>query len=173
MKGLQDEFVEALLASGPHPMISPHNLIFGPFIGSWDLQVSWYDQHGRLVRQEPGEWHFSWVLEGRAVQDVWIVPPRSARGETADLYEYGTSLRYFDPSIGAWRSNWIGPMHGMIRTFTARLTGDRVVLETTEGTEPRMRWSFTDMSSQSFNWRNEVWDSGSWRLQQSFRCQRR
>jgi hypothetical protein len=31
------------------------------------------------------------------VQDVWIVPPRANRLGRNDLYEYGTSLRVFDP----------------------------------------------------------------------------
>ena len=26
----------------------------------------------------PGEWYFGWVLDGRAVQDVWICPPRGS-----------------------------------------------------------------------------------------------
>jgi hypothetical protein len=112
------------------------------------------------------------VLEGRAIQDIWIVPPRDARNQRSDLYDYGTSLRFFDPEIQAWRSTWIGPMHGLVRTFIAKRVDDQVVLETTEGREPTMRWSFSDMTSRSFIWRNEVWENDSWRLQQSFQAQR-
>ena len=173
MSRFGDDFEAALVASGPHPAIRSDNQIFSPFIGSWDLKVAWFGEHGRQVRQEVGEWHFAWVLEGRAIQDVWIVPPRPLRSGAADLYEYGTSLRFFDPEVDAWRSTWIGPMHGMVWTFTARRVGDRVVLETTAGCEPRMKWSFGDIASHSFNWRNEVWENGGWRLQQSFQCQRR
>lgn len=173
MNHLQNEFVASLVASGPHPQIASSNQIFAPFVGSWDLLVSWFDENGRLTRQQAGEWHFSWVLEGRAIQDIWIVPPRTVRHEASDLYEYGASMRFFDPAIDAWRSTWIGPMHGLVRTFIAKRFGDRVVLETTEGTEPRMRWSFSDIAPHSFNWSNEVWEHDCWRLQQSFRCQRR
>jgi hypothetical protein len=173
MNHLQNEFVASLVASGPHPQIASSNQIFAPFVGSWDLLVSWFDENGRLIRRQAGEWHFSWVLEGRAIQDIWIVPPRTVRHEASDLYEYGASMRFFDPGIDAWRSTWIGPMHGLVRTFIAKRFGDRVVLETTEGSEPRMRWSFSDIAPHSFNWSNEVWEHGCWRLQQSFRCQRR
>ena len=106
MTQLPNEFADALISAGPHPQISSANQIFAPFVGSWRLQVSWFDMDGRLSRQERGEWHFSWVLEGRAIQDIWIVPPRDARNQRSDLYDYGTSLRFFDPEIQAWRSTW-------------------------------------------------------------------
>jgi hypothetical protein len=172
MAQLPSEFANALLSAGPHREISLANQIFAPFVGSWQLQVSWFGLDGCLSRQELGEWHFSWVLEGRAIQDIWIVPPREARNQRLDLYEYGTSLRFFDPEIDAWRSTWIGPMHSLVRTFTASKIHDQVVLQTTEGTEPRMRWSLSEIAARSFTWRNEVLDNGRWRLQQSFRAQR-
>ena len=42
------------------------------------------------ARHLKGEVHFGWVLEGRAVQDVWVMPPRAERttdldGSVADL----------------------------------------------------------------------------------------
>ena len=40
----------------------------------------------RPQRRRNGEWHFGWVLEGRAIQDVWIVPPRG-NGATAMLWQ--------------------------------------------------------------------------------------
>jgi hypothetical protein len=173
MTGAPDLFAGCLVSDGPSPDLPSHARIFAPFVGSWDLVVSWFDENSRLSRREDGEWHFAWVLEGRAIQDVWIVPPRSARAAATNLYEYGTSIRIYDPAIDAWRSTWIGPMHGVVRTFTARRTGDAVVLETTEGDSPRMRWSFVDIAADRFTWRNEIWDSVGWRLQQSFAARRR
>src|SRR5690606_1309060 len=123
-------FAGALVSADPHPDLAPEDRLFDPFIGSWDLEVTWYEG-GRVTRTEPGEWHFAWVLEGRAVQDVWIVPRRDRRGAGADLYEYGTSLRFPDPDLGGWRSTWLGPMHRVARVFTARREGDDVVLDTT------------------------------------------
>ena len=166
-------FAAALVSDRPHGAIPPEDQIFAPFIGSWDLVVSWFDSAGALSRRQDGEWHFAWVLEGRGIQDVWIVPPRAQRTNSAEDYEYGTSLRFFDPEIAAWRSTWIGPMHQSVRTFIARRIGDRVVLETAEDAIPRMRWSFSDISDDAFSWANEVWESGHWRLQQSFAARRR
>lgn len=149
-----------------------HARIFAPFIGSWDLVVRWYDEAGHVSRTEAGEWHFSWVLEGRGIQDVWIVPPRAQRA-SGSPYEYGTSIRFYDPALGAWQSTWIGPMHGVVRTFIARKVEAMVVLETTPDITPAMRWSFGDITATAFSWRNEVQGVNGWRTQQTFEAKRR
>jgi hypothetical protein len=77
------------LSVEPHPELTAELDVFAPLIGSWDLQVTWLE-NDVPVRQALGEWHFARVLEGRAVQDIWIVPPRSERSARSDLYEYGT-----------------------------------------------------------------------------------
>jgi hypothetical protein len=165
-------FASSLMSAAPHRDIPEEQRIFTPFIGDWDLIVRWFDEAGRIMREEQGEWHFSWILEGRGIQDVWIVPPRPERARHRDLYEYGTSLRFFDSKLNAWRSTWIGPMHRMVRTFIARKIGDQVVLATTKGEIPRMRWSFADIKADSFIWRNELWTGSDWRIQQSFAASR-
>jgi hypothetical protein len=162
----------ALVSAGPHPDLSPEQQIFAPFIGSWDLEVTWYAEDGRITHQEHGEWHFSWVLEGRAVQDVWIVPPRAERSGRDDAYEYGTSLRFFDPTLGAWRSTWFGPMHRAIHLFIARRIGDEVVLETEAAPGQRMRWAFCEITPESFTWRNSRETDQGWVLTQDFRARR-
>jgi hypothetical protein len=162
----------ALLSPGPHPDLLPEQQIFAPFIGSWDLLVTWYGNDSRAVRRERGEWHFAWVLEGRAIQDVWIVPPRAERAGRGDLYEYGTSLRFFDPTLRAWRSTWFGPAQHAIHSFTAQRIGDEVVLETTPGQGRRMRWVFTEVTQERFVWRN-YWDTGhGFTLTQDFQARR-
>src|SRR5215831_490759 len=48
-------------------------------IGDWEVEVHDYENGKQYVSH--GEWHFSWVLEGRAIQDVWIVPTRAERSD--------------------------------------------------------------------------------------------
>jgi hypothetical protein len=165
-------YAASLVSAGPHKDIPEEQRIFASFIGDWELIVSWFDETGKLTRRDDGEWHFSWILEGRGIQDVWIVPPRHPRAGRSDLYEYGTSLRFFDDTLKAWQSTWIGPMHRLVRSFTARRIGEEIVLETTEGDLPRMRWSFADITAASFIWRNEVWTGSDWRTQQTFDARR-
>lgn len=165
-------FAAALLSRGPGPEVPAKDQIFAAFIGDWELVVRWHDAAGGLTRQEQGEWYFSWVLEGRGIQDVWIVPPRSARGSSA-TYEYGTSIRFYDPASGGWQSIWVGPEHKVVHTFVARRIDDRVVLETRPEAVPRMRWSFSEVTADAFRWTNEIHEDGAWRVQQTFEARRK
>ncbi len=147
----------ALGAAGPAPGREKEMRTFGQFVGSWKLDVRWF-AHGEEVARSEGEWHFGWVLGGLAVQDVWIVPARR-RGEPLldddGRGDYGTSLRFFDESIGAWRSTWIGPARGLVRTFVARQEGADVVLTGSFEEGVITRWSFSEITPSSFTWRNE------------------
>ncbi len=165
-------FVDALVSDTPHPDVPAEARIFEPFIGSWNLVVRWFDERGVVSREERAEWHFARILEGRGIQDVWITPPRDERAGRRDLYEFGTSVRFYDVRRRVWQSTWIGPMHQVVRTFTARRVGDRVVLETTPDVEPSLRWSFSDITPTSFHWTNEVLEGEGWRVQQTFEATR-
>ena len=163
-------FSEALVSDHAHSSIPEDERIFEPFIGTWDLRVRWY-ANGKVDREIAGEWSFFRVLEGRGIQDVWIVPPRGER--SGDLYEYGTSIRYYEPGIQGWRSTWIGPMHDMVRTFVARRAGNEIVLQTDPDTDGALQWVFSDITASDFIWRNHVRLNGQWSLQQDFICHRR
>jgi hypothetical protein len=167
-------FIDALGADASHPDIPEEARLFEPLFGSWDLDVTWYGPSGEVLRRLPGEWHFAPVLEGRAVEDVWIVPSRAARATTGEpAYEYGTSLRFYDPSLGAWRSTWIGPCRGAVNAFVARrAAAGGIVLDAVKGSGPEMRWSFSDIAADGFRWHNHLMDDGSWRLVQDFVARR-
>ncbi len=68
-----ETMIEALRASGPHPALADRLMLFGQFVGAWDVDVTNYGPDGTPA-QAPGEWHVAWALEGRAVMDVWIAP---------------------------------------------------------------------------------------------------
>src|ERR1700687_558097 len=92
-------FLEALDAGGPAADRAGNMHLYGWLVGSWELDVVGYPDHGPQ-RRRPGEWHFGWVLEGRAIQDVWIVPSRQARrpGEAVENGFYGTTLPGLRPA---------------------------------------------------------------------------
>ena len=96
------------------------------------MGVDWtgYDENGEETLSERGEWIFAWILEGRAVQDVWIIPDRARRGREAfSEGEYGTTIRFYGPRARAWKVTWNGPLRGSRRTFVARKSGDEIVQE--------------------------------------------
>jgi hypothetical protein len=159
------EMIEALQSDGPYGDLAPKLQLFGQFVGSWDVEITNYKPDGsREVVQ--GEWHFGWVLEGRAIQDVWIAPKRSLRetskGVTGD---YGATLRFYDPKIDAWRSTWIGPVKGYVLPFIARQVGDEIVLEGSFESGKSRKWIFSDITIESFKWRAVESDDG-WLTQQ-------
>ncbi len=165
MPSLNHPFADSLISEATSSDIPEEQRLFDPLIGSWDLVVTWYDHAGAISRRETGEWHFARVLDGRGIQDVWIVPGLSERAAGTGPYEYGTSIRFYDPAIAAWRSTWIGPRSGVVIPFIGRRSGDGILLETLTG-DP-MRWSFHDITDDRFTWENRKED-GDWRLVQDF-----
>jgi hypothetical protein len=100
----------ALAAAERSPEIPVSRDVYGWLIGSWELEVVHYrvDVSARGLRAVA---HFGWVLEGRAVQDVWIMPPRPP---------------------GNWCPGSAGIPAGIIvsRNLTFALTDSDVALET-------------------------------------------
>lgn len=163
----------ALASIGPHPEWADEMRLFGQFVGSWELDVAWHD--GPLAgRTAKGEWHFAYALDGRAVLDVWIAPSRAERARGAEPYEWGATLRFFDPALSAWRSTWIGPAHGVVFAFIACAAGEEIVLEGASADGWPMKWIFSDITEGSFRWRQvRSPDQGaSWRLFQTMEVRR-
>lgn len=161
--------IDALHVGGPTGPHADKLMLFGRLVGSWTLD--WTGPHSERAT---GELHFGWILGGRAVQDVWIVPGRGQPGENQPpLAFHGTTIRFFDPDIDAWRSTWIEPINNRVRRFIGRPSGDDIVLMSDEA-EPRLRWRFTDIDSNSFTWRGEAsHDAGeTWRLEEQMRAKR-
>jgi len=67
----------------------------------------------------------------------------------------GSTIRFYDPSIDAWRSTWIEPINGRVRRFLGRPVGGDIVLISDED-DPQLRWRFTDIEANSFRWRAET-----------------
>ena len=97
-----DPFVEMLASTSRSPDINPQDNLYGFLVGSWELDLVAYPDDGN-VTHSTGEAHFAWVLDGRAIQDVFINPQRSDRMPDSPKFGnwYGTTFRYFDPTIRA------------------------------------------------------------------------
>jgi hypothetical protein len=167
---------DALTAEGPNREHTDALMLFGQFVGEWELDWAAYDDDGQEVSTERGEWIFGWVLEGRAVQDVWIIPERGRRGR-ADLPEgeYGTTIRFYDPRLDAWLVTWSGPIGRARRTLLARRAGDQILQEgQTEDGQP-LRWIFSDISPDSFTWTSVYSLDGeqTWQLREQMHVRRR
>jgi hypothetical protein len=168
---MNDGLIEALHVDQPN---GDETKLFGQFVGSWHL-----DWTGTTAAGEPasaqGELHVGYVLGGRAVQDVWIVPGRGEPGAgEPPLAFHGTTVRFYDSNLGAWRSTWIEPVNGLVRRFIGRPTDGGIELISDED-EPRLRWSFSQITPESFVWTGESSTDGgrSWRRDEQMRATRK
>jgi hypothetical protein len=158
-----------MVADGPRPEFVEPFQPFAPLIGSWDLDVTWYDDDGEVVRQTKGEWHFAWALDGRAVADIWITPSRAQRAVDGDG-EWGLTIRIYDPELKAFRSTWMGPKAALVMTFIGHPGPGSITLQARES---NTRWIFTDITPTTFRWRNEDEDEdGTITVRQRFEATR-
>jgi hypothetical protein len=165
------DMVTALQATGPHPSLGDQAKMFGRLVGTWDVEYTDFSKNGKVTHRS-GEFLVGWVMDGRAIQDFWIVNPSGAQKER----EVYTDLRYFDPKSGTWPATFIDPMNASIAKFTGGAAGDdRIVLNTPDLDAKDTRWSFNDIRPDSFVFRDEASDDGgkTWRLRSEYHIKRR
>lgn len=172
---LTDSLAEVLIAGGRSHEVPQEQDVYGWLIGSWRLDVTGYDDEGTVIRTA-GEAHFQWVLEGRAIQDVFINPRRSDRGPNSAKFAnwYGTTIRIYDPSIRAWRVNWFNPHDGIRAELIGRRSEKEIVQEGKFPDGTPIRWTFSEITENSYLWRGERLEADlkSWKLQVEFRGRR-
>jgi hypothetical protein len=152
------EFVKALLSECKSNIVPERYNLFGWLVGEWDFE--WIDGHGTPEeRHLQGEWIFQWVLEGTAIQDIFICPSREARKKDyqADA-AYATSVRMYNPDTKAWDIVYV-ELGSSIR-LEARLQG-RCIVQTVVGDE-QQRWVFSAITPNSFHWQRLVWKDRQW-----------
>ena len=173
----RNSFNAAMAADGPSREIPEEANVYGWFVGDWELDVLHYAGVDVSSRQLKGEVHAGWVLEGRAVQDVWIMPRRPDR--TANLGKsmnmYGTTLRLWDSTIQAWRITWRNPAGDHHEDQIGRWNGDEIVQVGTRPDGTCTRWRFTETTRDSFHWLGEARNPGgkTWKLEGEFRAKRK
>ena len=159
--------IKGLVTESPNPELREKLMLFGQFIGDWEIESEWYLPDGSIPKGK-GEIHFGWILNGTAIQDIWSGrvdnPPPGFPSEG-----FGTTIRFYDPKIDALRIIWIAPVGSIVQTFEARSVGEEIVLEgkTPDGKYPE-RWILSEIRSQSFSWRSvESHDDGkTWQVTQ-------
>lgn len=168
--------IELLAADGPDTERAEALMLFGQFVGSWDIDARYFDEDGNVTSEREAEWHFAWVLEGRAVQDVLTGPPLAERRRTgAPAREYGSTMRVYDPRIDAWHVTWFAPVRGDAVHLTARAAGDEIVLEGRDDDGDLNRWVFSEITPSTFRWTGYVSKDGgdTWFLVEEMRARRR
>jgi hypothetical protein len=169
-KSINKWTIKGLGADGPEPNLKEKLMLFGQFVGDWNIVEARYTQADGTEVIMKGEVHFGWILDGTAVQDVWM----GCRKGEEKLILFGTTIRFYDPKIDAWRSTWISPIKGLVKIFIARKINDEIILEgkTVEGYPER--WIFSQITPNSFRWHSEeTHDNGkTWLLTEEMQIQK-
>ncbi|MDH2901599.1 MAG: hypothetical protein PXY39_11575 [archaeon] len=163
--------IQGLASEGPNSEFKEKLMLFGQFVGDWDILECRYLQTDGTWANQRGELHWRWILDGRALQDVW----GTIDEETHNFIPDGTTVRFYNPKIDAWQSTWISPTQEVVKTFIGRQLGNEIVLEgkSTEGCP--VKWIFSEITPSSFRWRSEeTRDEGkTWVLKEEMRIHRR
>jgi len=165
------DMIKALEAPGPHPSLGDQARVFDRIAGTWDCDYSFHLDNG-TVRHSKGELLVGWILDGRAVQDLFITYPANGEKER----RIGTTIRFFDTALKQWRIVFISPQFNYVVTVQGGLEGDRIVLRGTDSTDGApIRWSFNDIKPDSFVWRGEKSRDGgkTWKMEEEHHMNRR
>jgi len=164
-------FLSAFISRRRSPDLAKEDDIYGWLVGGWDMRVVDHADAG-TPHESQGEWHFARVLEGRAIQDVLIVPGRTERSPSTlkKGNRYGCSLRVFDEKLGSWKVRWNNPVTGAENNLTGRLDGDDITQDGVDEAGNKIRWIFDQITENSFHWYGErSFDSGTtWKLEVEF-----
>lgn len=158
---------ELLTSSGPFSGYAEKVMLYGRFVGIWDVEATWYD--GGTVRRSHGQWHFAWVLGGRGVQDVLYISLTSPD-------RFDTPLRCYDAQNDVWHITWMQPESGEFAYLYGRESGADIVLDVLfpkeEGKQERRR--FTEITLASFRRLGEVSRDGgvTWELVHEMQARR-
>jgi len=163
-----------LLATGPAPRRAEKLALYGRFAGAWTFDAERTAEDGQKFTGK-GAIDFGYVLGGRAVQDVWVLPaPETDAANLGGWAFHGTTLRIYDPGIDAWHIFWCDPLTNAYSRQTGRAVGDDIVQVGTDDGGDAVRWGFSDITPGSFTWTAErSKDKGStWRREVVFHARR-
>jgi hypothetical protein len=171
-----ENFFSFLAANARSSEIPESHDIYGWLVGGWNLNVMHYAALDVSPLHIHGEAHFGWVLEGRAIQDVWIMPRFAERkaGLEKPNNMYGSTFRVWDSAIQAWRIRWINPVTGHREDQIGRRIGTDIVQIGARADGTPTRWRFTEITPDSFHWIGESLntDGVTWMLEGEFRATR-
>lgn len=160
----------ALQATGPHPSLGANANTLAPLVGSWAVEYTDFSKDGHAAHRS-GRFTAAWILDGRALQDFWVVDPSGTSKER----EVFTELFYFDPKSATWHVHSLDPYVAAVATFAGPSGGSRIVVESHD-LEPKAthRWSFNEIDPGSLIFRDEASSDGgqTWALKSEYRLTR-
>jgi len=137
-------FADALVSSGPSPEHPKRMTRFGQLVGSWHVRGRRLDEATGEWRTRDFTWLVSWVMDGRAIEDLEVVD--SGRGPET----LAVAVRVLDPTAGVVRVSYFSPALNQYANLVAQGWRDGIRQDGTQNDERPIRWNFSGVSEQSY-----------------------
>lgn len=162
--------INALGSPNPNPTLGEEVQTFDRLVGTWDGDFTFYRDDGTVFKKK-GELFFGWIMDGRAIQDLWIGYPTTEQKERT----IGTTIRFFDTALKQCRIVFINPQFNYIVSMQGGRKGDRIVLHGVDSDGLPIRWTFSEISPDSFHWQEEKSHDGgkTWKIEEDHHMKRR
>jgi hypothetical protein len=169
-KSTREAMINVLRSADGNPSIGEEAKTFDRLVGTWDADFTFYRKDGS-VSHKKGELLFGWVMDGHAIQDLWIGYPTENQEERT----IGTTIRFFDTTLKQWRVVFVNPQFNYVVTAQGGREGDRIVLHGQDTDGLPIRWTFSEMKPDSFHWQGEKSHDGgkTWKVEEDHHMKRR
>jgi len=169
-KSTREAMINVLRSVDANPSIGDEAKTFDRFVGTWDADFTFYRADGSVFHKK-GELLFGWVMDGHAIQDLWIGYPSENQKERT----IGTTIRFFDTALKQWRVVFVNPQFNYVVTAQGGREGDRIVLHGRDTDGLPIRWTFSEMKPDSFHWQGEKSHDGgkTWKVEEDHHMKRR
>ena len=169
-KSTREAMINVLRSEDANPSIGDEAKTFDRLVGTWDADFTFYRADGSVFHKK-GELLFGWVMDGHAIQDLWIGYPSENQKERT----IGTTIRFFDTALKQWRVVFVNPQFNYVVTAQGGREGDRIVLHGRDTDGLPIRWTFSQMKPDSFHWQGEKSHDGgkTWKVEEDHHMKRR
>src|SRR5205823_12136623 len=119
------------------------------FVGAWDADYSFIAEDGS-VRHSRGEVLFGWILDGYALQDIFLSYPKPGSSEERKMV---TGVRFVDPKTDKWTVMFAAPSFAAAVRMECGADGDRILLRAQDDKGALLRSPYSDSRLVSLLWR--------------------
>ncbi|WP_420320844.1 hypothetical protein [Flagellimonas sp.] len=146
---------------------------WGQLVGNWDIVVEMLDASGEIKHSFNGEWNWFYVLNGMAIQDVFILPKR--KEATDQNLFYGIGLRIYNEKLNKWQTAYMDTSNRQMDMGEAISTAEKITLMETNRKKEKIRITYFDFQNNTFKWQQEVYneDKKAWQITQLIHATRK